>query len=109
MKKSSNFEAELKKSVAHKEKRALGNHMTLCHEGLPLCFILDHFDYKGWLPLQFQYCLALKDEIPTIYESFMAGEYLLRHAKRKESVAPIDHALKRLIINQQMVISGLSA
>ena len=37
----------------------------------------------------------------------MAGGSPMRHAKRKESAVPMDHAVKRLIINQQRVTSGL--
>ena len=37
----------------------------------------------------------------------MAGRSPMRHAKRKESAVPMDHAVKRLIINQQRVTSEL--
>ena len=38
---------------------------------LHLCFAFDRVNYKSWLPLYYEDCLALQQRSPEIHDSFM--------------------------------------
>ena len=54
-------------------------HLSAVRRTIQLCFAFDRVNYKRWLPLYFEDCLALKDEFPAICKPFMAGGFVVRY------------------------------
>ena len=62
---------------------------------MPLCFAFDRVNYKRWLPLYYEDCLALPDKFPSIYECFLKGGFVVKHTSRSGSGVPMDQALEK--------------
>lgn len=65
-------------------------------------------NYKSWLPLYFEDCLALKDKFQAIYDSFMAGVFVVSILRERQMQFQWTKPFKRLTINQQRVTPELS-
>ena len=68
---------------------------------------IDRVNYKRWLPLYFENCLALQDKFPAIYGSFMAGGFFGRHNKRKASAVPMVQTLEKAYNKSAKSNSGI--
>ena len=82
-------------------------HLSAVRRALPLCFCFDRINYKRWLSLYFEDCLALEDKFPIIYKSFMAGDFVVRHTQRKGSAVPMDQALEQAYNKPAKSCSGI--
>ena len=70
-------------------------HLSSVYRALALCFAFDRINYKRWLPLYYEDCLALPTQFPEIYEAFSNGDFVVRHSSRRCSAVPIDQALEK--------------
>ena len=70
-------------------------HLSAVHRALALCFGFDRINYKRFLPVYYEDCLALPSKFPKLYEGFMNGDFVVRHSKRNGSAVPVDQALEK--------------
>ena len=69
-------------------------HLSVIQRALPLVFVFDRTNYKRWLPIYFEDYLSLPKKYPSIYESFLQGEFVVRLTQRNVSAIPMDQALE---------------
>ena len=53
-------------------------HLSAIPRALPLFFAFDRTNYKRWVPLYFEDCMALPAVFPKIYDSFQKGGFVER-------------------------------
>ena len=70
-------------------------HLSSVSCAIDLCFSFDHIIYKRWLPIYYEDCLALPKRFPKIYQSFLIGDFVVRHSSRKGSAVPMDQVLEK--------------
>ena len=70
-------------------------HLSSVTRAIELCFSFDRINYKRWLPLYYEDCLALPERFPDIYAAFKKGDFVVRHSLRKGSAVPMDQALEK--------------
>ena len=70
-------------------------HMSAVRRALPLYFTFDRVNYKRWLPIYYEDCIALPQNLPTIYDSFTKGGFVVKHTNRCGSSVTKDQALKK--------------
>ena len=70
-------------------------HLLSVSRAIDLCFSFDCINCKRRLPIYYKDCLALTKYFPKIYESFINGDFVVRHSSRKGSAVPIDQALEK--------------
>ena len=70
-------------------------HLLVVRQALPLCFAFDRVNYKRWLPLYYEDCLALPQNFPKIYEAFLEGVFRVKHTTKSGSGIPMDQALEK--------------
>ena len=70
-------------------------HLSSVSRAIELCFSFDCVNYKRWLPLYYEDCLALPERFPDMHAAFMNGDFVLRHSLRKGSAVPMDQALEK--------------
>ena len=70
-------------------------HLSAIRRGLPLCFAFDRVNYKRWLPLYYEDCLALHQTFPMFYSAFLEGDFTVKHTANSGSGVPLDHALEK--------------
>ena len=70
-------------------------HISPVNRAIDLCFSFDRINYKRWLPMYYEDCLALPRRFPKMYNSFLMGDFVLRHTSRKGSAVPMDQALEK--------------
>ena len=69
-------------------------HLSAIQKALPLVFAFDGTSYKRWLPLYFEDSLSFPKKYPSIHESFLQGEFVVRLTQRNVSAVPMDQALE---------------
>ena len=65
-------------------------HLSAVEKAITLCFTFDRGNYKRWLPLYFNDCLALEDKFPSLHRAFVEGDFVVRHTCRGGSAVPVD-------------------
>ena len=70
-------------------------HLSEIRRGLPLCFAFDRVNYKRWLPLYYEDCLALHQTFPMFYSVFLEGDFTVKHTANSGSGISLDHALEK--------------
>ena len=70
-------------------------HLSSLNRSINLCFSFDRINYKRWLPIYYEDCLALPEHFPKMHESFVNGDFVVRHTLRKGSAVPMDQALEK--------------
>ena len=70
-------------------------HMLAVRRALPLCFAFDRVNYKRWLPLCYEDCLALPQNFPKIYEAFLEVDFTVKRTTKSGSGVPMDQALEK--------------
>ena len=70
-------------------------HISAVRRALPLCFTFDRVNYKRWLPIYYEDCIALPQNFPIIYTSFAEGGFVVKHTNRCGSSVPMDQALEK--------------
>lgn len=70
-------------------------HLPAVRHALPLCFAFDMINYKRWLPLYYEDCLALKETFPVIYSSFISGGFVVKQTLKGGSGVHMDQALEK--------------
>ena len=70
-------------------------HLSSVHQAIKLCFTFDRVNYKRWLPLYYEDCLALPQKYPVMHASFMDGDFVVHHTPRRGSSVPMDQALEK--------------
>ena len=70
-------------------------HLSAVRRALPLCFAFDRVNYKRWLPLYYEDCVALKGTFPSIYSSFITGGFVVKQTSRSGSAVPMDQDLEK--------------
>lgn len=58
---------------------------------------LSCVSYKRWLALHYENSLALLERFPVMYGRFVNGEFVVSHSLRKDSVAPMEQALRKTV------------
>ena len=71
-------------------------HLSSVSRAIDLCFSFDCINYKRWLPIYYEDCLALPKHFPKMYQSFLNGDFVVRHSPRKDSAVPMDQALEKV-------------
>ena len=74
---------------------------------IPLCFAFDRVNYKRWLPVYYEDCLALPNQCPDIYNAFSGGDFVVRHTTRRCSADPMDQALEKTYNKPAKCQSGI--
>ena len=69
--------------------------MPAVYRSIPLCFAFDRINYKRWLPLYYEDCLALPKQFPEMYAAFVNGDFVVMHSLREGSAVPKDQALEK--------------
>ena len=57
--------------------------LSSIYRAIPLCFAFDHVNYKRWLPLYYEDCLALEQKYPEIHASFLKDDFAIQHSCKK--------------------------
>ena len=70
-------------------------HLTALRRALPLCFVSDRGNYKRWLPLYYEDCLALPQTSPMIYSAFLEGDFTVKQTANSGRGVPLDQALEK--------------
>ena len=70
-------------------------HLSAVRRALPLCFAFDRVNYKRWLSLYYEDCLALPQNFPKIYEAFLEGDFTVKHTTKSGNGVPMDQALEK--------------
>ena len=70
-------------------------HLSSVSCAIDLSFSFDHIIYKRWLPIHYEDCLALSKRFPKIYQSFLIGDFVVRHSSRKGNAVPMDQVLEK--------------
>ena len=70
-------------------------HMSSVNRAIDLCFVSDRINYKRWLPIYYEDCLALPQRFPKMHSSFVKGDFVVRHTQRRGSAVPVDQALEK--------------
>ena len=70
-------------------------HLSSVSRSIDLCFSFDRINYKRWLPMYYEDCLALPERFPKMHNSFLKGDFVVRHTSRKGSAVPMDQALEK--------------
>ena len=70
-------------------------HLSSVSRAIDLCFSFDRINYECWLPIYYEDCLALPKHFPEMYQSFLNGDFVVRHSSRKGSAVPMDQALEK--------------
>ena len=56
-------------------------HLSAIRRALPLFFAFNRTNYKRWVPLYFEDCMALPTVFPKIYDSFQKGGFVVSQIK----------------------------
>ena len=48
-----------------------------------LCFAFDCVNYKQWLPIYYEECLALEKKYPENHASFLKGDFFVQHLRKR--------------------------
>ena len=70
-------------------------HLSATRRCIPLLFSFNHTNYARWVPIYFEDCLQLPVKFSELYESFMAGGFVVQRSKSKNSAIPMDQALEQ--------------
>ena len=70
-------------------------HLLAVRRVLPLCFAFDRVNYKRWLPLYYEDCLAPSRNFPKIYEAFLEQDFTVKHTTKSGSGVPMDQVLEK--------------
>ena len=70
-------------------------HLSAVRRAIPLFFFLNCINYKHWVPLYFEGCVALKSRFPDLWENFCNDGFVVHQTLRKESGIPMDHVLEK--------------
>ena len=70
-------------------------HLSAVRQALPLCFAYDRVNYKRWLPLYYEDCLAPPQNFPKTYEAFLEGDFTVKYTTKSGSGVPMDQALQK--------------
>ena len=57
---------------------------------MDLSFSFDRINYKHWLPIYYEDCLAPPKHFPEMCQSFLNGFFVMRYSSRKGSAVPMD-------------------
>ena len=82
-------------------------HISSVNRAIDLCFSFDRINYKRWLPMYYEDCLALPRRFPKMYSSFLMGDFVVRHTSRKGSAVPMDQALEKAYNKPAKSSSGI--
>ena len=82
-------------------------HLSAVNQALPLVFAFDRTNYKRWLPLYFEDCLAIPEKFPLIHDNFLCGGFVAKLSKLKGSAIPMDQALESQYNKQAKSFSGI--
>ena len=83
-------------------------HLPSVSRAIDLYFSFNHISYKRWLPMYYEDCLALLKHFPKMYESFLNGDFVLKHSSRKGSAVPIDQALEKACSKPAKSFTGIT-
>ena len=67
-------------------------HLSSIRRAIPLLFTFNRSNYCRWVPLYFEDCLKLETKFPKIYDSFLAGGFVVSQTRRRGSKLPMDQA-----------------
>ena len=70
-------------------------HISAVRRALPLLFAFGRTNYSHWVPLYYEYCIALEKKFPAIYASFNEAGFVVRHTVKCGSAVPMDQALEK--------------
>ena len=70
-------------------------HLSATRRAIPLFFFFNRTNYKRWVPLYFEDCMAKKHDFPELWEHFCNGKFVVHQTKRKGSGIPMDQALEK--------------
>ena len=70
-------------------------HLSSIRRAIPLLFTFNRTNYRRWVPLYFEDCLKLENKFPKIYDSFLAGGFVVSQTRRRGSKLPMDQALEK--------------
>ena len=70
-------------------------HLSAVQRAISLRFAFDRINYKRWLPLYYEDCLALPEKFPDMHSAFINGDFVVMHSLHKGSALPMDQALKK--------------
>ena len=82
-------------------------HLSSVSRAINLCFSFDRINYKHWLPIYYEDCLALLKRFPEMYQSFVNEDFVVRHSSRKGSAVPMDQALEKAYNKRAKSSSGI--
>ena len=70
-------------------------HLSATRCAIPLFFFFNRTNYKRWVLLYFEHCLAMKCKFPELWDQFSEGKFVFHQTKRKGSGIPMDQALEK--------------
>ena len=70
-------------------------HMPAVWRTLPLCFAFNRVNYKRWLSLYHEDCLALPKAFPIVYSALLEGDFTVKHTVNSVSRIPLDQYLEK--------------
>ena len=59
-------------------------HLSSLSRDIDLCFSFDRISYKCWLPIYYEDCLALPKRFPEMHQSFLNGDFVMRHFQGRQ-------------------------
>ena len=63
---------------------------------VPWMFALDHTNYSRWLPIHIKDMVQLEERVPSIYEEFNAGNFVVRKSNHVFSAIAVDQCHEQL-------------
>ena len=69
-------------------------HLSSISRAVDLCFSFDHINYKRWLHIYYENFLPLPKRFAKTYQSFLNGDFVVKHSSRKNNAVPMDQALE---------------
>ena len=70
-------------------------HLSATRRAIPLFFFFHRTNYKRWVPLYFEDCMAMKSKFPEIWDLFSEGRFVVYQTQRKGSGIPMNQALEK--------------
>ena len=70
-------------------------HLSATRRAISLFFFFHRTNYKRWVPLYFEDCMAMKSKFPEIWDLFSEGRFVVYQTQRKGSGIPMNQALEK--------------
>ena len=70
-------------------------HLSSIRRTIPLLFTFNRTNYRGWVLLYSEDCLKMENKFPKIFDSFLAGGFVVSQTRRRGSKLPMDQALEK--------------